>query len=1062
MDSCAIEKILNHKEDILKAEIGALLFNIGKTHIGLNNWIKYFPNAKQKIRRYEDYYDKLFKDEIDEVDQVFKNFFNQKIRLPNSSEVEWIKVFDKDFEGIFFRGCENLNSGIDKGFPKEILKRLYISNAFGGFVESVEEKNFDEKRKQFFKNLHNYLKDNNGIENSDWRKVRSWILLEIKKWYTHLLSDNRFPVNDVTLYDQVYMVASLYKAALSGLYLYKEKVDEYINKPSNIKWCILGIQYDKLGLSEKALKISNIQWYRKNIKKVDSEVKQLLEEECPIGNEIYRDETGIYFVVSELLKGEKEGEFYKLKEDLKKLEEKIIEKFREVFNDEIYPAIFLSESSRGLMNLGKLIEKAPENFLKAKVLYKNNENNNNNSLKIGVCQICGVRTVEKKSKLNELICDTCLKRQGERMKNWLDNRNGETIWLDELQDKNGRIALITLKFEPNEWINGNFFNSLLVRVERQSEYENVIKSLLIFIENQINSSEVRKLQLDQFDEKNIEKFLSLFDEGGIKKPYENIFENLKKNKSFDNVEEKNRKIAVTLIKEKAWLEHFSFYDSSTNEIIANTKKKKKYPIEEYYNKKNVKDHLYKIFAINYLILQIKNLILERAIGSRWESLILKNLSDDVINFEQREINWRKLDESTDIEFLSKIILQFLLRKNPSPARLRRIWETTKSFFENLEKKKSKLLGFPKSRCQRLYWERVNIPDGEYADGDILFWAKRNTVYLISSIEKVGNKDSFEIKKIDDDTHFVEKLYIKDANKEEYEPFFTILSPTPVSWQLIIPAEYVPNLIESVKNEYYKYFKWVYGKLPLHIGIVVQNYKKPLYVGLKALRRIRRDFQKWEDLKKKITVGDFKSRQKHAGCCCSCDENNSEQYYSLFERADAVQRGYAFYLYPSNDAKVWIDTTQNSNDKDIFWFYPNTFDFEFLDSNARRNEIYYEKGKRKIFIKKNRPYDVEDWQYFSKFNEFFKNDINSESKLQKLVTLIYSKLLDWDDLYSLKIFILSSFVNVLELMGTKKDEFAKVFGVENWESLEKMPEDKFEEKLYMFIDMFEFWYKILKV
>ncbi|WP_114702877.1 CRISPR-associated protein Csx11 [Thermosipho africanus] len=1040
---------------MLKAEAGALLFNIGKTHAGIKNWIEYFPNAEQKIKRYEDYFNKLFKDEIDEIDQVFEEFFNQKIRLPNLSEVEWIKVFDGNFKGIFFRGCENLNSGIDKGFPKEILKSLYISNAFGGFIENVEEKNFDEKRKQFLKNLYEYLKDNNDFKNSDWQQVRNWILSEIKNWYTHLLSDSRFPVNDVTLYDQVYMVASLFKATLSGLYLYEEKVDEYINNPSNIKWCILGIQYDKLGLSEKALKISNIQWYRKNIKEVDRKVKQLLEEECPIGNEVYRDETGIYFVVSELLKGKKEGEFYKLRDDLKELEERIIEKFRNVFNDEIYPAIFLSESSRGLMNLGRLIEKAPENFLKAKVLYKNNENNNKNSLKIGICQICGVRTVEKKGKLNELICDTCLKRQEERMKNWLDNRNGETIWLDELQDKNGRIALITLKFESNEWINGDLVNTFLTN-DINTLY-NKSKDFHILFKEMCNTLKAVK----DLSKKSKSYGLKAFTSDDLSK--------LKDEELFEYLNEIER--IIEPISESTIISKFGKLEKSGEKyliiknnhsdliknLLNNNKFKKFLKIYDFKIFKELAMEVYKKSFNDF----IKQIFFGNIVDTNWEIFIKSTRLKNKIDFNKEEIHWEFLDDR-DIEFLSTLLLQFLLRKNPSPARLRRIWETTKNFFENLEKEKLKLLNFPKSRCQRLYWERVNIPDGEYADGDILFWAKNNTVYLISSIEKVANKDSFEIKKIDDDSHIIKKLYIEDANEEEYEPFFTILSPTPVSWQFIIPAEYVPNLIESVKDEYYRHFKWVYGKLPLHIGIVIQNYKKPLYVGLKALRKIRRDFQKWEDLKKKIVVSDFKSRQKHAGCCCSFDENNSEKYYSLFERADAVQRGYAFYLYPSDDGKVWIDTTQNSNDKDIFWFYPNTFDFEFLDSNARRNEIYYEKGRRKISIKKNRPYDIEDWQYFSKFNKFFKDEVNSESKLQKLVTLIYSKLADWNDLYSLKIFMLSSFVNILELKGTKKDEFAKVFGVENWESLEKMPEDKFEEKLYMFIDMFEFWYRILKV
>ena len=67
-----------------------------------------------------------------------------------------------------------------------------------------------------------------------------------------------------------------------------------------------------------------------------------------------------------------------------------------------------------------------------------------------------------------------------------------------------------------------------------------------------------------------------------------------------------------------------------------------------------------------------------------------------------------------------------------------------------------------------------------------------------------------------------------------------MDPTPISWQFAIPAEYVPNLIKNITRYYNENFIWVYGKLPLHIGVVIQNYKKPLYLGIKALRKIRRD------------------------------------------------------------------------------------------------------------------------------------------------------------------------------------------------------------------------------
>ena len=112
-------------------------------------------------------------------------------------------------------------------------------------------------------------------------------------------------------------------------------------------------------------------------------------------------------------------------------------------------------------------------------------------------------------------------------------------------------------------------------------------------------------------------------------------------------------------------------------------------------------------------------------------------------------------------------------------------------------------------------------------------------------------------------------------------------------------------------------------------------------------------------------------------------------------------------------------------------------------------------------KRFRPYDISDWQYFEKFEDYFLKGNKSSSKLQKLVSLIYSKLEDWDDDESLKNFMLSAFVNVLELDESDKNRFAGVFGKNSFDELESLENNKFRQMLFVFIDMFEFWHTMLK-
>ena len=235
------------------------------------------------------------------------------------------------------------------------------------------------------------------------------------------------------------------------------------------------------------------------------------------------------------------------------------------------------------------------------------------------------------------------------------------------------------------------------------------------------------------------------------------------------------------------------------------------------------------------------------------------------------------------------------------------------------------------------------------------------------------------------------------------------------------------------------------------------------MGIKALRKIRRDGIEWYKLGKVIPAKDFKARQE----VFNYQENPEntewcENFYSLFEKISGEGR-YEFYLYPERGGKNWLDATQDVADSDKFRIYTNTIDFEFLDTNTRRNDIYYNEknGKRFLKSKKLRPYDLNDWQYFKKFKEFFLGDEKSSSKLQKLISIIYSKMEDWEnDNEALKQFMLSAFVNVLELRDNK-DKFAGILGVDKFKELEDINGETFKEKLLMLIDMFEFWHTALK-
>ncbi|WP_297447042.1 CRISPR-associated protein Csx11 [Desulfurobacterium sp.] len=1055
------------------------------------------------------------------------------VKLPdntNNTNLNWLEFFKGDASGeniiqkIFFRGCENVNSGIDKGSPQDAnqLENLWISNAFGSLKKEINDENdFDSSRLCFFRDFHRFLEDKYYYRSPDWKEIRNWVFEHVKPWYSRLLSDSRFPVNDVTLFDQAYMTASMFKAVLASLYLDNSNYQNFIKNPQLIKWSVLGIQYDKLALAEKGLKVASIKWYRETVNKVDNQLKKLIEIEYPLGNEVYRDETGIYFVVGENIKGDKDSEFYKLNDALSAIKTKIQDIFTSNFEGEIYPAILLTEPSRGLMNLGHLVEKAKENFLKAeypsdfKTKLKHDSNPNS------ICQICNMRLAHKGNKEN-LICNVCFKRQQGRVNDWLTNAEKETIWIEEIKDKNDRVAYVSLKFELDEWFNGNMLNSLVVKDENFKDRINTTKTILNGLKRIIDINTLKDSWNVISNKVNV--FLDLFDKNGIKKPYENVLKEkyLKKintqpikNLNKREIELKNlflRSLEICLDLVGTDQNNWISYIQNTFQTNCNFDfNEKRFKNQKFLQNNDVLNFLKASFGIGFTVLQIHNLLLERSIGSRWKKFIKNNLSDETaIDFKNRKIYWQKLNNQ-DIEFLAYLILQFLLRKNPSPARLRRIWETTKEFFEEMRQELEEILKIPEWRKKRLVWE-VTLDENNRLDksteleGDgLLFWAEKEgskaKIYLISSIEsfleKYGKEKIREILNSKDNTEIIDslkggyglknkKLLLKEYKTKEhkieldikenlkeiisYKPFALITNPSPVNYQVIIPAEYLPELIDRTIEKYNKEFKYVYGKLPIHIGIVISDYKKPVYVNLKALRKIRRNVKDTDKLYRPVNAGRFYTLQKQKFTYATPEEKAAEAYYSLYWD-NPEGKGYNFYINPENGRKKWISTICEFNADEKVQIIPNTFDYEYLDHNIRRSEITYdESGKRMLALKSNRPYEIEVyWEKFKAFRTLSKDTNLQTSRLHKLIGILYSKV-QYEEFADWGAFLASSFINWLEL-GKNEDRrklIKEIFELDAdcktlSEDFKRELKEKLEikENILLFLDMFNFWHTALK-
>ncbi|ACN98683.1 crispr-associated protein, Csx11 family [Sulfurihydrogenibium azorense Az-Fu1] len=1218
-----LNRIKNNKDEILKAEIVSYLAlweklnpskqNRASINIQCNNlscWESALKNSKIDIRL--EVNSKSF--------ELWDNFLKDWRG--------WRKKNDLDFLlQILYGISESLNSGIDKGSPKEDVKvkpeeKRWLANAFGSYKEDIiylrESENIINGRIQNINNKVQSLLGNSHIFFENLEELRK----ELKELLSGLLSDDRFPINDVSLWDQAYMTTSMFKALLSDYILINQ---DFTNIPDRqeVRWRILGIQYNKLGLAEKGFKLASIEWYRQQTKEIDDSIKKLLEVEYPIGNEVYRDDTGIYFIVGENLGKNKDNNLAVLVDDLKPLEEEIINIFNEKLEGEVCPVIILTKASRGLMNLGDLLEKAKENFLYVKTDNKITQtlmqNVNNTSTAIGICPLCKVRLIyeyDKQKNNSPTICKTCDERiHHYQVKKWLEEISKETIWTSEIKDKNDRIALISLRLELKDWLNGNMLNSLLgnmglgdFTVEKGKIIKLILKGIVdTEIQEIINKIE-KEICIEKF--KNLYTVISLKDSNGnfICRENLNTLQNEIRNTSnraeygalisvvgfirdriygnqssnqdgyilkiLENLDEflKKLKISQDLFQFVKQLQDSGFY--SLYKTIVEKLNELKAKLDSKYNSTNssnfdkliqylrtekssssltekeikefkqeieniltqckpiqnfdidtlIKNSLYP-FSINEELLNFyskynsvkeyfNEIFFGSIIGTQWENWIKQTPLNAKINWQDEKIEWDKFTDENDpaLDILSTLLLQFLLRKNPSPARLRRIWETTQNFFEEIKREilDENLLGIPNWRRKRIVFELPYIQGikdtGEELEGDgLLFWAlpsenkDKTYIYLISSIEdfirKYANKDTLKrlnennLEDIDENNFEDFKIELKKYSEKEnretgsnlcslqksniknfvlYNSYASITDPTPVGWQVIIPTEYVPKFIDLIMEKYNKEFKYVYGKLPIHIGIIIQDYKKPLYIGLNALRKIRRDVKNIDKLYQNGTKFCMKYHQKILNYAKPEELCNSTQkYYSLYwdNKQKTNVDFYDFYIKPNENWKKTLSVMGNFVDDRYIEIIPNTFDFEFLDTNTRRNDIFYlkEKNYKRAFqLKSNRPYEIEEyWDRFKRFRDTFKDKTNT-AKLHKLVNIFYDKIENYNK--DINPLLASSIVNILELNKNKdlQRDIAFIFGLDEKNDIYKELVNKLNsENIKLFLDMFEFWSKALQ-
>ncbi|RLE42407.1 CRISPR-associated protein Csx11, partial [Candidatus Woesearchaeota archaeon] len=461
-----LDKLAENRVPILLAEIGAYLHLIGRFSEKFIYAQAKDATDSEKDFNYEkvctnpDFFentglDRLLKDQTWEIlINAFKNLSNAgelfSHKIKSFSEFIEKHTWSNKLRGLckILADAHGIISGIDKALAgrgesgKQRKAYTFKATAFG-YEKEIELAKNPELKKTLFQKIKEILDNIKSKQDISYEEYLKFVSI-MKKYYPKTIGETRRPINEISLYDYAHTIASLVKSNLA-----KMIIDGWYEPRGKSKWRILKVNVDVIGLLSKGLKIGDILGYKSEIEETYNEIKRIIEFEYPLGNEIYRDSTGIYFSCPNF-------------NDISKLKSEIIDKLKSLNKLDFSLQIEISDDkgSRSMVILASEREKSL-----TRISYPHIGNTENlekefeESRDAGgkdICPVCRIRLKpERKDR-----CTKCENRYQGRAKIWIANPL-ETIWLDEVADKNDRVALIVGQFDLRKWLSGEFIDTFV-------------------------------------------------------------------------------------------------------------------------------------------------------------------------------------------------------------------------------------------------------------------------------------------------------------------------------------------------------------------------------------------------------------------------------------------------------------------------------------------------------------------------------------------------------------------------------------------------------------------------
>ncbi len=294
-----------------------------------------------------------------------------------------------------------------------------------------------------------------------WRRWRESAIGEeafIRRAFLSTLAETRLPNNDVTLWDQSYVAAALFKSAVAGALLNSSFPWPDSGIKQKTRWRLLTVAIGTEHYEARAVKIGDWTGAQGAIEEFFRRVAELVEVDLAMGSLLYRDGTVAVFSFP--------GECFDETVPagwLNRWEGWLQEQVDEIARDldlETPPHVRLSDPTRSLVPMVREWKGARSTV--AIPVHKpwDLPRPTPSKARGHVCPVCGVRlNGDPTNKVKP--CAVCRERRHHRRDAWLQGKMGnDTIWFEEVADRNGRLALLTFSLDLEDWLNGERVDSL--------------------------------------------------------------------------------------------------------------------------------------------------------------------------------------------------------------------------------------------------------------------------------------------------------------------------------------------------------------------------------------------------------------------------------------------------------------------------------------------------------------------------------------------------------------------------------------------------------------------------